>query len=130
MPTAARGNHDGLVTCGDAEASISKQLTERLARYYFGAELYSSRNLGPHWKVVALHSMQGEVGQSPRFLPFFLVGMLDTSCVWTGWTDWVAPLSAAVVAWCKCRLHLGSHRPSMRHHVRRSSCFVCLLQQC
>ncbi|KAI3430463.1 hypothetical protein D9Q98_005058 [Chlorella vulgaris] len=55
----AWGNHDGLVTCGDAEASISKQLTERLARYYFGAELYSSHNLGPHWKVVALHSMQG-----------------------------------------------------------------------
>jgi hypothetical protein len=58
------------VTCGDAEASISKQLTERLARYYFGAELYSSHNLGPHWKVVALHSMQGEVGAATTLSSF------------------------------------------------------------
>lgn len=57
---SCRGNHDGLIACGDPTASASRQLSGALLRHYFGAALYSARDVGAGWKVVALHSMLGE----------------------------------------------------------------------
>lgn len=57
----AWGNHDKLLQCGDPASSASRQLSAHLLRHYFHAAGvdYGSRDLGPHWKVVALNSMLG-----------------------------------------------------------------------
>jgi hypothetical protein len=62
VEASCRGNHDGLIACGDPAASASKQLSAALLQHYFRADQYSAHNVGPGWKVVALHSMLGESG--------------------------------------------------------------------
>lgn len=53
------GNHDNLLTCGEPENSVPKDLLEKVYRYYFNASAYSSVELD-HWKIIGLNSMWGD----------------------------------------------------------------------
>ena len=53
-----RGNHDNLLSCGEAGASASKALAAEVYSHFFNSTPYSSRDVGG-WKVVALSSMYG-----------------------------------------------------------------------